>query len=341
MINKILLLLLPILLFSCKQIDDDKSFPALKNNVLAFNGLAETFSLIEVSNGRVYNDIKTTGIWPNHMTQEDDKLFLVYSGENTVSILDLDLNTIKEIYLGVSKNPWMVFPVTGTDNIYVTCFDSNEILLVNTITESIESVHTGSTPQGGAFNNNKLYISNTHYVEWNTFNRGTVSVIDVASSTYLEDIDLNFNGKTGINPQTVISMNSNEIYVVCSGIPGENDGNIFVIATTTNTITDVIETGKSPVYAEGSINTTDSEIYFYGVGGLFYYNYATKTTVPFGEDITISDTFFSGLTYVPGTDEILVSDFSKDKVHVFSGNNFSYKKSYQVSDGVQQLLYIK
>lgn len=342
--NKIFLLSLILLLLTCKQQEivypheiEDNS----KGKLVAFNGLAETVSIIDLEIETIYNNITETGSWPSHITFIDSRLYLTNSGNNSISIYNKEINFLKSIYLGENKNPWTTFPLKNSNKLYVSCFLSNEILLVNTETENIKVIHTGSTPQGGTISGNKLYIGNTNYKGWNDFGVGFVSVIDTVTNSHLKDIHLNYMGEVGINPQSIVEAVENKLYIICSGIPGEDDGNIFIVDKNSDEISGVIKTGKSPVYSEGSINTKKNIIYLYGVGGLFSYNYSSGEIVEFAADLTNSDAFFSGLTYVEETNKIYVSEFNKALIHQFNGDDYSYEKSYQASDGVQQLLYIK
>lgn len=341
--NKLILIILPFILFSCKQIDE-KDYPNAKGNILTFNGLAETFSMLELSTDRIYNDIVTTGGIPNHITQDGSRLFLVNSGDNTISIINsYTLTTIKSIHLGVNKNPWMVFPVANTNYIYVTCFESNELLRVDIETEEILSI-TGidNKPQGGTLVGSTLYIGNTHFIGWNNFDTGSVTVIDTENNQFKKNITLSYNTYNGINPLSLLAIpERDEVYIFCSGIPGQDDGLIFVIDTTADTIKKVFESGKSPVYSEGSLDIDNNIVYLYGMGCIFSYNYITDTITDFAGDLVTTDKYISGLTYISSTNRILISDFSTGKIYSYNSNNYNFERSYQASDGVQQLLYIK
>lgn len=331
--NKLITGLILIVVISCANIQESE-IPEIQGNILLFNGLAETLSILDIDSESIYNNIKTTGIWPNHITTDTD-LILVNSGDNTVSIMDIDtLETKKDIYLGSGKNPWMSFPVSN--NIYVTCYLADEVIKINRNSgEKLTSIPVQKNPQGGAIVGNRLFIGNV-FTE-NPMS-SSISVIDLKTDKVEKNIPLPFQ-----NPQTIIPFeNRNEIHIVCTGINSidsskNDDGVIIIMDSNTFEIKSTINIGGSPVYSEGSINMDKKLVYLYGTTGISAYNYETNEII----DTAIDNIFISGLLYIPETNKIYASNFAGDSINIYKGDDYSYEKSVQTSDGPQQLLYIK
>jgi len=331
--NKLTMSLILLIFFSC-TIVQESSVPEIRDNILFFNGLAESFSIMDIKSETVINNIQTTGMWPNHIIYDTD-LLLVNSGENTISILNIDdLSLKKEIYLGSGKNPWMTFPIPNSSFIYVSCYLTDQVIKVDRVSgEILKTITVQKNPQGGVLVGEKLFIGNT--------GSDTISVIDTVTDKLEQTIVLpDVPNTTKLNPQTVIGFeNRNEIHVVCSGVNSfvNSDGVIIVINSDTYDVKSVIETGGSPVYSEGSINETDKTVYLYGTTGIMAYNYETYEIIGTG----IDNIFISGLIYISETNKIYASDFSADSILIYGGDDYSYEKSVLASDGPQQLLHIK
>ena len=331
--NKILMTLILLIFFSC-AIVQESDVTDIRNNIIFFNGLAESLSIMDIKSETIKNNVKTTGIWPNHITYDTD-LILVNSGDNTLSILNIDdLELKKEIYLGSGKNPWMAFPVPETKYIYVSCYLTDQVIKVDRVSgEILVTISVQKNPQGGVILGKKLFIGNT--------GSDSISVINIMTDIVEQTIILpNVQNRTKLNPQTIIGFdNKNEIHVVCSGINNfvNSDGVIMVLTSDTYEVKSVIETGGSPVYSEGSINEKSKTVNLYGTTGITAYNYETYEIVETGVD----NLFISGLIYIPDTNKFYASDFDADSILIYRGDDYSYEKSVQASDGPQQLLYIK
>lgn len=333
LIQGLLLILIPL---SCDLDTTSSEIPDIKGNIIFFNGLAETFSVLNVDDEYITNDVAETGQWPNHIiynTEFEDELIVVNSGDNSISILDIGtLETNLEIYLEENKNPYMAIAQSGTNYIYTTCYYSNEVVKVDRETgETISTITVGDKPQGGAILGTKLFIANTCYGE----DTGTITVIDIDTDTVLTTFD------TGKNPQSLIAFeNEDEIHIICTGENDESDetdGEVIVIDSDSYETIVTISVGGSPVYSEGSINETEDIVYLYGTSGIYAYNYSSYTKI----DTDIDDTFYSGLTYVEETNKIYASNFDGDEIDIYNGEDYSFEKSIEASDGPQQLLFIK
>ena len=326
--NKFIWLMIPVLILSCNQ-KQDVYIPETKGNIIFFNGLAESLSIIDISTDTVYNDVKTTGMWPNNMTLNTN-IFLVNSGDNSISIYDPEnLNLLKEIYLGTGKNPWMSFHIPNSNYLYVSCYLSDEVIKVNTNSgESIKTLTVGKNPEGGCIVDNRLFIGNT--------GSDSISVIDISADSIEETIDLKtYSSKENLNPQSIIPFpDREEIHVISTGA-----NIVIVFNSTTLKYKTTINVGGSPIYSEGNINYDKELVYLHGTRGISAYNYQShEVTDSIGG---LDKTFISGLTFIPSKNKLYASDFSNDKIYIIDGDSYINEKTLEASDGVQQLLYIK
>lgn len=345
--NKILLSITLIFLFSCDVVQETELHKT-KGNLIFFNGLATTLSILDIYEEKTYNNVRTTGYVPNYLYYDYD-LLITNSGDNNIYIMDIDtLNVKKVISLGESKRPWMCFPIDGSDYIYVTCYDSDSVIKLNRKTGEILqeiSVHeddydkTKNSPEGGVIVGNRLFIADSTIID--SDNIDGISVINLETDTLEKYIELEITVNRDIwNTQSLIAFD-NTIHIVCSGrntgATGESDGAILVMDTSTYEITDIVEIGGSPVYSEGGLDTTRELVYLSSSNGILCYNYTTLEII----DTGITGRWFSGLYYLENTNKIYASAFDDDRIYIYNGDDFSYEKSLEASDGPQQLLYIK
>ena len=332
---KILLLILTITFYFSCNLSDNKDIHNPVGNIIFFNGLAETLSVLDIVEEKIYNDQVVTGVWPNHILY-DDNLYLINSGSNSLEIYDIStLSKIGEIYLGTNTNPWMIFKKSGENKAYITCYYSNSIKVVNLeALEVTSTISVETNPEGGVIAGDYLYIGNT--------NDDTISVINMISDSLETTITLpSTDGVENLNPQSIIYIEElNELHIVCTGnnpLTGSgSEGSIMIYNINSQSFTETISIGGSPVYFEGGTNTTDKIVYLGGSSGLLAYNYETRGIISTG----IIDNI-SGIYYLPESDKIYLSLFNDDKIDIYYGDDYSFEKSLTASDGPQQLLYIK
>lgn len=335
--NKTTLLLLLFLLFSC-SIDESYKSVSLRGNIVAFNGLGETLSLIDPSDQNIENDIVLTGISPNHMYHDSEYLYLVNSLSNSITIYDLDSGEVKrEVYLGEGKNPWMV---TGnSENLYVTCFLTKELLVISKNSwDILHIIEVGTTPQGVYIVGDYLVVTNTNYNSpKDSYGIGSITIINKRNYTDKATLELLYDEARGINPQSLFYIpGSNALYVVCSGdYRVDNDGKIFILNGTTFNINGVINIGGSPSFSQGGIK--ENRVYLGGIGSIRSFDLITNEIY---DPLNISSSDFIPSVIVVDN-YIYASMFNRDEVYIFESSLDNRVKTLQGSDGIQQLLYIK
>ena len=101
--------------------------------VLVANGLSETISLIERTDGvwKTEPNILPTGSSPNQLVVRGKTAYLVNSLSNSIQIIDLDsMTTIREISTGAGTNP-MSIEFVDDERAFVTCYISNDVRFID------------------------------------------------------------------------------------------------------------------------------------------------------------------------------------------------------------------
>lgn len=210
------------------------------------------------------------GSTPNTPTaQTTTRVYVVNSGSNTVSVMDVASNTVVAT-IAVGNFPTAIAVDNTHNRAYVANTGANTLSVIDsTSNQTLTTVATGNNPVGVAVNplTRRVYVSNSA--------SNTVSVIDGNSNALLASIAVGDSpfGIT-VNPAT------NKVYVA------NNVGNtVSAIDALTNTVEATIATGFSPFgiavdpataklyVSEGSSNlvnvintTTNSSMASIGVG---------------------------------------------------------------------------
>jgi hypothetical protein len=363
--------------------------PDLKREIFLINGLAETLSIVNpeailspggdigaedyIDNGTVvdltktdiYNDVLIVGKWPNHIFHYDDKLYITSSGENVIEVFDESTFAWEgEIDLGPGSNPWMVVRAGDTPFGYIPNFVAGDVAVVNLNNYTVvKRLPAGRGPEGAVYINGKVFVCNTAWdQEIFGFGRGTVTVIDTASETVEDTVDVEegpggeggYEEGKGCNPQSAIAFPSlDEVHVICTGTNGgddSDDGEIVVINADPSSpgyldIKQRVFIGGSPTGGPGSVDEGRNLVYLTGVGGLQSYDYGdgtagSLTAVRDSSDYIIvgddpGSDFYSGVVYEPETDIIFVTLFTDDEVISLSAETYSELARFSSSDGVQ------
>jgi len=320
-----------------------RTFTDLARELYVINEQAETVSVIDLDTREMYSDAFLSGVWPNHIVFHRDSIYMVNSGDNNVTVYDEStFATLGEIYLDTGSNPWMIIHKEGTDKGYIPNFTAGDVAVVDLYTlDILERIPVGNGPEGGAYQNGKVYVGNTawNYQEYD-FDPGTVSVIDTVSDEVLTTITVEKN------PQSIIAFpDLNEIHVVCTGKnggDGSDDGRIVVVDTNTDEVTEILEIGGSPVGGSQGVDSTHKIAYLVGIGGLQSYNYETKTVLHDSADYIIigddpDNDLFSGVAVDETEGCLYVSHFTGDRVLVLDWEDYSLLEEIEGSDGTSSL----
>lgn len=234
------------------------AYDSEKNSVYVGNGLANTVSVISDETNKVIETIPV-GTQVNtfigkspaaDIVYDESKglLFITNSGEDTVSIISDNSNTIiKNVTVGAAPTALAYNPAKG--EIYVTNAIDNSVSVISDGTlEVIRNVSVGKTPLGIAYDSStgNLYVANSA--------DNTVSV--VSSETY--EIILNIT--VGLGPNAIAyDSGTNQIYVTNAG-----DNTISVISGTDNSVMQTITVGREPVAI--AYNSAKGELFVANAG---------------------------------------------------------------------------
>ncbi|WP_160689089.1 YncE family protein [Clostridium sp. C2-6-12] len=171
---------------------------------------------------------------PHGLSLYKDKILVANNYNNSISLIDY--NTFKEegnIYIGAHPNDI----VAHNDFIYVSCGESNSLIIYNLINERIDfEIPTGRFPHNIVLEEerNILFVSNME--------DESISVIDNINSKEIKRI------KVKNTPMKMsISNNKKYLYVCISCLGDDKNGSIGIIELNTLKLIGKVEVGLSPV----------------------------------------------------------------------------------------------
>ncbi len=159
------------------------------------------------------------------------KAYIPNTDDNTVSVLDLNTNSVTAT-LPVGSSPYGVSVTPDGKKVYISNYGDNTVSVINSADNTISSITTGVgngptglcvTPDGKA-----VYIVNQ--------NDNTVSVIKTLDNSIITTIPV------GQSPYGIsVSPNNNSVYV-----SNQTDNTVSVINTSTNTVVATVFVGYLP-----------------------------------------------------------------------------------------------
>ncbi|MDR1724270.1 MAG: hypothetical protein LBR84_10095 [Tannerella sp.] len=159
------------------------------------------------------------------------KMYITVNGSSTIEVTDLDAKSIKQIKTEGMPHSLAAFG----EKVYATYMNG---IVVRIDTASLEidgTVAVGRNPEQMTVVDGKLYVANTGGQDYNTetgYDK-TVSVVDIATFRELTKITVH------LNPRTIISDNSGNVYVVSYGNYMDIPNKLQKIDTKTHTVTDL------------------------------------------------------------------------------------------------------
>jgi YVTN family beta-propeller protein len=221
------------------------------------NGLSETLSKIDLESEVVTNDIVALGTWPNDILVSGERAYVVNSGSNDLTIIDLTSESILSVIdLGAGTNPWSLAAV-GENTLYVTNFQANSVSKVDLESRQVTaSITVGPGPEGIIRDGRRLYVANTGWTG-SGFEAGSVSVIDWRYDSVIATLPV------GVNAQDLAMDPQGDLDVVCTGDFASTTGMLYRIASASLVVRDSIATGGTPARAA----ITDFGLLYMAAGG--------------------------------------------------------------------------
>jgi YVTN family beta-propeller protein len=221
--------------------------------IFVVNSNSQTLSKVNITDFSVNNSFAQIGLYGNQVLYDNDRLYVVNSGDNRVQIINADTGATQGyINTGNSSSPYNIALHDGFA--YITGWGTHRLYKVDlSNTSSISQLTTNYAPQGMLIVGNKMYVALSGYVN-TVYLQGRVCVVDLNTFTVANTINVN------TNPQSMVLDGQGRVHVICSG----NYGNVFSVVSVINTTTDtVVNTITLPT------NTIFTTIHK-GVDGLFY-----------------------------------------------------------------------
>jgi YVTN family beta-propeller protein len=211
-----------------------------ESGVYILNGFSETLSFYDFESSSVWNNVDTTGTYPNQIVIRDDRAYIVNSGSANLQILDITTNQeVGSVDLGSGSNPWSI-AIVDNAKAYVSLFVSDQVAVLDLVgNQVIKTLPVGKSPEGIAVAQNKLYVCNTGY-EFSNYGEGTVSVISTENDSLINTITV------GTNPQVIGLDEEGELHVICTGNFLDETGKVYIIDPEYDVVTDSIKIGGSP-----------------------------------------------------------------------------------------------
>lgn len=310
------------------------------------NTLAETVGLYQPDTDRLVANAFPVGSMPNDIAWHDGRIFVVNSGDNSVTVYDQgSFDQLGEIYLGTGRNPYSIAIAADHGAAYVANFMHNSLSVIDltSLTQITEVLHSSlQTPQDVAVYQDFVLVSSTAYQTAASFGPGSVTAFLVSDDglTYAASFVTGDNS----NPQTMLVVpERGEVHVALTGIQSADDGEVVVLDLTE--LPDGIEelhrldTGGSPSIRTASWHQGEEVFYLSGTKGILSYHFdgdayavlhdSADPVLPPGGSMS----FYSGVAVDESRDMLLITDFPADSLMLLARQGYHVVDEKRVSDG--------
>jgi len=340
-----------LLLTSCDEGNTPKGrdFPDAAREIYILNGLAESISLLNPSTLEMRSHVMLTGMVPNDLVYYEDKLFVVNSGSNSLSIFnESSFALIKEMDLGPNRNP-MKLIVDDSGRGWITNLMRGTLSVVDMETLEFlfsgeEEISVGTAPEGGDFLNHRVFVCNTggYNADTQDFAAGSLSVIDSRNFDF-QTLALPENA----NPRSARAFPQwNQLHVYLTGLQSQDDGQILVYQVPEDD-GDVVflnsySIGGSPAFSGSAWDSVNQRVYLSGQGGISVYNPGDMemlfpSSEYFFPESADYSTLFGGVAVDSQLERLFITDFNHDNLYVLEkeGESYSLIEKLGGDDGVQ------
>lgn len=339
--NLILALLLTgLTAVSCKkdkQEEPAKASSGYSNGVFiihegAFQANNSSISFYSKEKNTLYNDIFATlnsrplGDVAQSMTIHNGRGYILINNSQRVEVVNM--SDFKSAGVFNLPSPRYALGITN-DKLYVSDWGATgvegsvKVISTSGLTVS-KTIATGAGAEQMLVHSNRVYVCNSGGYS----NDSTVTVIDATTDAVLSTI------KVGVNPTAIKLDASNNIWVLCKGAYGDQQGNGQTIAelvkinTATGKVESRMQIGTLGHHPSRLAISKDGTKLFYEDGGIYKYS-IWDSALP--TQAFISKSFY-GLDVDPSTDYIYGADAKNYQV---KGVVYRYNPSGTLVDSLQ------
>jgi len=189
--------------------------------IYAVNSESRTLSRIDTDSQSIDNSFAQLGLTPNLMTLDEDHIWVVCSGDNTIQELDRQTGSLlRTLPVAPSCNPWDVLKIG--DYLYVTGLFTDKLYKLSLASGTVVgSLQVGTAPEGLAAYGDLLFVANTGGYQ-NNYANSSVSVVDLSDFSVVNTIPV------WSNPQYLKALDG-RLHVSCTGNWSDLSGKIDVI----------------------------------------------------------------------------------------------------------------
>ena len=263
---------------------------------------------------------------PTKMALTGVHLYVANSGSNSVSMIDLDTNTVSApIPVGVNPSGLTVSP--DGKWVYVTNRGSNTVSVINAATNTIvgSPIVVGSQPTS-------LVISPDSSLSYVANSDDTVSVIDTRTNTVVRTVSIDPNPEIGSHA-IALSQASNYPYRADDRIyvTDAADRTMRALAITPSPAPQLpatmtpITTGIGP----GSVAIVGNYAYVVNAGSNTVSRIDTTSNTVVGSPITLGS-WLTSVAADPAAQRVYVSDYYDNKIYAINTNTNTVVDSYDV-----------
>lgn len=268
-----------------------------------------------------------TGRAPNDLDVAGDHLYMVNSGDNTISVVELESGrTVGCIGTGAGTNPWeFAVDPSNPDRAWVTCFLSGELLEIDLERRRVlRRVMVGPGLEGLWVGPTEIAVSLTGFEGTiGAFGNGTVVVL--ARSTLSERARL----AVPPNPQTIFTGADSRLHVVCTGNFADLTGRVVRVEHDYSTVRDTLLLGGSPQRVALAADGIAYVAGFYG--GVLAYDTAGFTGLRTTQNPLLPEPGYSALALVQG--RLYAANFDLDAVVVLDLASCAVVDDFLAGDG--------
>jgi YVTN family beta-propeller protein len=271
-----------------------------------------------------------TGRAPNDLDVVGDRIYVVNSGENSVTVIDAASGRVVGcIPTGAGTNPWE-FAVDPEDSTHawVSTFLSGEVLELSLNTfRVIRRVVVGPTMEGLWVGPDRVAVTLTGFDLTDfSYGQGLVVVLD---KTSLAEVT---RTPVPTNPQFLLRGADERVHVVCTGDFAAEPGRVVRLEPTW-AARDTLVLGGTP--ARGVVSASGTAYVAGYLGGVMSYDSESFTVLHDAEDPVVSGVGFTALT-IGGT-RLYAANFDADAVTVVRLSDGVVTGAIPVHDGPSAL----